>query len=399
VESQATPADMVNIQQGFQCCRSGACCTTGWHVPVDARTRDVLVEGVRTGRLSVTGTDRASAQALFDTHDPPAGSVGVLALCPGLECVCFEPDHGRTCAIHRQIGHDALPSTCQQFPRVALLDGRGVHVTLSHFCPTVAAMLLRRDVDDVDVVRLQDDPAGRRRYEGFDARDTLPPFLRPAVAFDLPSYAEWERRVVRHLGRFDGDPDAALAVIACAADNLRHWTPTRGPLLDHTHRVLDGLRVDGRAKGLRDDHEVVTRLFDAVAASVPPGLVRPSCPAGFAEIDRRLVAPVWRKLAGSVGRYLAVKTFGAPAAYMAEGLRTQVTSIVAARAVLRVEAARLANAAGRLLDERLLVNAACAADALVEHLSDRPTLIRRWSHLETVAREIWLRGLGVEERG
>ena len=34
-----------------------------------------------------------------------------------------------------------LPESCFQFPRRTLVDERGTFVTLSHFCPTAAAML------------------------------------------------------------------------------------------------------------------------------------------------------------------------------------------------------------------------------------------------------------------
>ena len=46
----------------------------------------------------------------------------------GRDCAFFEPGRGRLCAIHRQFGHDALPSACQHFPRVVVIDPRGVFV-------------------------------------------------------------------------------------------------------------------------------------------------------------------------------------------------------------------------------------------------------------------------------
>ena len=51
------------------------------------------------------------------------------------------------CAIHRVLGHDALPSACRHFPRAAVTDDLGTFVTLSHFCPTAASMLFRDDVE------------------------------------------------------------------------------------------------------------------------------------------------------------------------------------------------------------------------------------------------------------
>jgi hypothetical protein len=50
------------------------------------------------------------------------------------------------CGVHRALGEGALPATCRIFPRIALTDARGTFITLSHYCPTAAAMLFRTDV-------------------------------------------------------------------------------------------------------------------------------------------------------------------------------------------------------------------------------------------------------------
>ena len=62
------------------------------------------------------------------------------------------PRAARHCAVHATLGHDALPASCQHFPRVCLVDARGVRVALSHFCPTAAAMLVD-DARPVTIVR------------------------------------------------------------------------------------------------------------------------------------------------------------------------------------------------------------------------------------------------------
>ncbi len=86
--------------------------------------------------LRTVAVDRAPfiERPAHDTTEAPA----LLATAHG-RCVFHDPA-GR-CAIHSALGHDALPVACRQFPRVSVTDPRGVSVTLSHYCPTAAALL------------------------------------------------------------------------------------------------------------------------------------------------------------------------------------------------------------------------------------------------------------------
>jgi hypothetical protein len=355
-----------------------------------------VIAAIRSGRLTVPAcSGKRPTEAFLDTDDPPPGAAGILKTSDGAACVFFETGATGSCTLQRQLGHDALPLTCQQFPRVTIIDQRGAHVTLSHYCPTVASLLFREPDAATAVMRLSDDAPERRRQDGFDARGTVPPFLRPGVAFDMASYVVWEQGIVRRLGRPGGDADSALCGIASAAEELRGWRPERGPLVDDIRRAIaDWDRVE-EGHACQHDTETVARLFAAVAASVSPGLTRPSCPAGFASLDARLVAPAWGRLGGPIGRFLAAKAFAAQAAYLGEGVRTQVMAIAAARAVLRMEATRHAAAAGHPCDGPVLVDAVRSADALIEHLSDRPALVRGWAGVERLPGDAFLAGLGV----
>ena len=103
-----------------------------------------------------------------------------------------------TCAVHTALGHAALPASCQHFPRVCLIDDRGVRVSLSHYCPTAAAMI----VDDDRPVTIVDGPPavpGRAVPEGLDVRGQLPPRLTERVLTDLDGLTAWERHVVAAL--------------------------------------------------------------------------------------------------------------------------------------------------------------------------------------------------------
>jgi hypothetical protein len=313
--------------------------------------------------------------------------------------VFFDQEGGRLCAIQRTLGHDALPSACQQFPRLSVLDDRGAHVVLSHYCPTVAGMLIEDEERAVEIVHLADGDPARRPIEGFDTRAAVPPFLRPGVAFDLPGYGAWERGIVHALGRPGGDPDATLAAIAGAAEDLRCWRPSRGSLeaeVDRARGALAGpIAVRGDPQACAP---VMAGLFEAVAATVPAGLPRPALPEAWEAADAAWVAPAWARLSVPVGRFLAAKAFASSIAWQGEGVRAQVMGLASARAVLRVEAARLAGTARRVCDARTLVEAARAADALLEHLSDRRALVRRWAGVEALPPGVFLAGLGLGER-
>src|SRR5205085_2886134 len=83
-------------------------------------------------------------------------------------CAFFERG-ARRCRVHTALGHDALPLACRQFPRVVVRDPRGVSVTLSHYCPTAAAML-NTDAPIAIADNAPGFPAGAE-YDGLDARD------------------------------------------------------------------------------------------------------------------------------------------------------------------------------------------------------------------------------------
>ena len=399
VSDAPAPVYMLSLQRDFRCGHSGACCTFGWHIPAEPATHASVANAIRTGRLPLPcrrrDDDRDEDEAWIDTRHPPEGAVGVLEVRADGACVFFDPDAGRFCAIQRALGHDALPLTCQQFPRISVLDDRGAHVALSHFCPTVAAALIREDDPAVEIVRLADDDPARRRVEGFDAREAVPPFLRPGVAIDLPGYDAWERGIVRALGRPGADPDTTLAAIADAAEDLRGWRPSRGSLAGDIERVLGTVAAPPTVRSHACGYAAMARLFDTVAACVPEGLPRPSLPPDWEAADEFWVAPAWAGLSVPIGRFLAAKAFASSIAWQGEGVRTQMVGLAAARAVLRVEAARRAEAAGRACDAGMLVEAARAADALIEHLSDRPTLVRRWAGFEVLLPDAFLAGLGL----
>jgi hypothetical protein len=153
----------------YQCRHAGACCTSGWDIPIEQSRVDAVSE--------------VRARVEWLRPMPTAGPevAGAVAKTADGRCVF----HGGGCAIQRVRGHAALPAACQHFPRQVLMDPRGVFVSLSHFCPTAAELLFSHE-GPVEIV--EGPPAvPDGEPEGLDARDVLPPLLAGAGGRDEPA--------------------------------------------------------------------------------------------------------------------------------------------------------------------------------------------------------------------
>jgi len=271
-----------------------------------------------------------------------------------------------------------------------------VSVTLSHYCPTAASSLFREDV----ALAVVDGPPAfppSWPWEGLDARDALPPLLRPGVLMDWPSLERWERFAVSVFAEDEGTPEAAVATLTDAAEGARWWTPERGPFGAFFEGVLEGAlsrgasrrkpplqgaRLDG-PRYARDPARWGSRAWHAVAGCASDRALLPAAPRGPDEADSRWVAPAWPALGRPIRRWLAAKAFASWLALQGEGLRTTVIGLRTALLVLRAEAARGCGDAVRPLDAGLLKEAVRRTDLLLVHLADPDTLARRLSRAES----------------
>ncbi len=293
----------------------------------------------------------------------------------------------RHCVVHDVLGHEALPASCQHFPRVCLIDARGVRVTLSHYCPTAAAMLFDH-AGPVEIVRGPEAVPGLLVPEGLDARDELPPRLTPEVLMDLDALSAWEQLLVQTLagpGAPDGTPADALTWLRGYADRLAQWTPggdvslsgavgalAAGEAFGVGPRATAGLGFDGgpyRLERQRRAMRLVTR-----ACRAP--WTWPAEPPDLDEVDRVFVAPCWPTFSPVVRRYLAAKVFGAWMAYQADATRGLVRWLQLALDVLRVEAGRACGAVRRPLDRDLLLAAVRQSDLVLLHYADSLAVAR-----------------------
>ena len=272
-------AKCLSFHAAYQCQRTGVCCSANWKIPFDlAELRAVAALPIASGALERTAD-------------------GGSAVVSGGRCSFLETDAAGThgCEIHRLGGHRALPLTCRMFPRVVLHDTRGTFISLSHFCPTAAAMLFEPG-PPVAIVDAPAALAGSDPLDGLDARDVWPPLLRPGLMMDLESYDLWERLAVELVSRPDVRPRASLEALQNATARLMAWTPSAGVPL-------------------------ATAVGDAFAALAP-------ATAGVSDDER------------AVKRWIAARLFGSWIAYQGNGLYTIVRYLCACLDVFQVELAR-----------------------------------------------------------
>jgi Fe-S-cluster containining protein len=348
----------LDVHAGWRCRHSGACCSAGWTIPIEAAAYERV--GVHFGS--------GSADHPYEGH-LPEGTVAVLATRDDGRCVFLDDDprHGR-CEIHRVLGPDALPAACRQFPRVTLHDVRGTFVTVSHFCPTAASLLL--EPARLEIVPAPAGFALGGDLEGLDARSALPPLLRPNLLTDPAGYDAWERRGIDALAASDS-AGKALSLIERATLKLEDWRPGNGSLCDAVGHAFDNAKD-------QDDCETISSARDArrasmVLDSIPPGLERPTLPA--------ITENAWRDALRCLEEYdrparawLASRLFGNWIAYSAPGLRVVATALRVYLAVLRVECVRQRMNARGGSPEQWFVEAIRQSDRLIVHLSDHRLL-------------------------
>jgi Fe-S-cluster containining protein len=239
----------LSFHAAYRCRQSGACCRAGWTIPFDPEER----QGVQTLRLD----------AGLVTSE--TGSLTVAARHPDGTCAFFD-EGSHHCAIHDAGGHAALPVSCRMFPRVVLQDGRGTFISLSHFCPTAAALLFDESGNSWPPVGIVDAPPALTDVgplDGLDAREVWPPLLRPGVMMDLESYSVWERLGIELLTREGVAPDASLDALVSTTARITSWSPGGPEPLEHIVRETFGMLTLPSTVTLRIQDRAVKRWLAA----------------------------------------------------------------------------------------------------------------------------------------
>jgi Fe-S-cluster containining protein len=303
----------LNFHLPYACRHSGMCCTSGWRIPVESRLVAPIDE-----RIAANAIPLRVQPWLTPASNLPADVAGTLALRGNAHCVFFEAGKSG-CAIH-----DVKPASCAHFPFVCLFDQRGVHVTLSHFCPTSASLLFEHR-GPIEIVEGPSPLPGIDMLEGLDASDALPP-VSPG-ANRLMSFDEldaWQRAQI-------------------------------------TGATIDALQPDD------------LDAFDRARAAVPSPLSWPSAPDQLESIWSERVAPAWPHFEDVLTRYAAAKAFASWSLYLGDGIAAAASTARMAHAVLRVECARQC-LSGRGLDRELLSTAIRQSDLLLMHYADPEAL-------------------------
>jgi len=374
----------LSIHADYRCRHSGVCCSSDWDVPVELPLYRSLDAALADGRLRPAADSPDGDSPFITGSDLPDQAAAMVARTASGHCVFYHRRSG-LCVIHRDAGEAQLPSPCRHFPRVAVRDLRGTFISLTHYCPTAAAMLFRADVP-IEIVEAPPafPPAD---YEGLRVDpNAWPPLLHPQMLMDLDAYSAWERHMVARCNaatlspRSSLSPERVIATLARDARALRTWQPGNSSLVAAVAR-LPGSTVDEPAHIALE----ASLLLHSEVMSAVPDAVRPEPDdAGLREAFVRAVMPEWAAWQAPLRRYLAARAFANWTAYQGRGVLTIVRGLEAALAFVRIEAARECRNAGRALDADLLKQAFRATDFVLNHIAVSENLAEAWSKSEEI---------------
>jgi len=358
----------LDIHVDYRCRHSGACCES-WTVPAEHE----VVELVRARGL----TPDSGGRPLFLSSIAADGrQAWAVARTDRGECVFFDSTGGRLCLIHRELGESALPSACRHFPRQVLHDARGTLISLSHFCPTAASTLL--GAGTLSIVTAHAPLLLTSAMEGLDARDVLPPLIRPGLLCDMDGYDTWERAAVAVFAHTDNTYEQCLAELTEATELVREWRPGLTSLSVSVTEAFRQARI-----GCRDHSTFDVRLIERVAAltSNLTGGDVVGIPDFEGQWDRRIGRPgAW--FDRGMKRYLGARLFGNWLAYQGRGLRSIVEWLRTCAAVVRHFALQRVMDSEQPFDEPAFVEAVRSADLLLLHVLDSAMFARTVAEIE-----------------
>lgn len=287
------------------------------------------------------------------------------------------------CTVERELGAEALPYSCRQFPRLLLVDSRGWHQSLSAWCGTAARMLVTgaQAPDSVgghstDFFAFDHVSADARVHlESLDARDAWPPLLKPGVLAGHEVYGLWESRLIDDFLGASTTHDAPVAFgltrLLCWSDALRAWRPSDGSLevlARRPWRLTEPQRLLRHAA----DGAMLKRLVETLVGRVPPEWRPPAWPNGLT--DARADGPVVSRAVAdaALARYLAARLMASWVAYQGRGLRSTAASLVSAYVLAAMALQATSPSDGpQVVCLGRLTSAIRASDWLLLHLLDR----------------------------
>jgi hypothetical protein len=338
----------------YACRHSGACCTSGWPIPVEADLLPVI-----RGALAERRVHPTASPALVVPAGLPPGVAAVLGR-DRHRCVFHDPAAG--CRLHAALGSTGKPASCRQFPWTAVHDPRGTFVSLSHYCPSALARLL-----EADPIRLVALDRLDLSIEGIDVTAALPPALDATRLMDWNAVTAWTRQALACCARTTGALDLLDELRAlerhaiawnAAAMSLSAWLATFEP----PPRVpRSASRVDWSLDG---------RVRDAVPAGIE------TTPGSADTLGRRMADGALEALeaalaphAAIVGRYVAARLVVCWPLHLGRGLPTATRYVEALIVLLAAELAGDGDGDGCVSRARLTA-AIRRVDLLVLHHCD-----------------------------
>lgn len=261
-------------------------------------------------------------------------------------CVFHDANIEGGCRIQRALGHAALPLACRQFPRQSVSHPGGASVTLSHYCPTAAALLERPGAFAI-VTNAPAFPASAE-YVGLTADAVLPPLIHSSLAMDWDSWWLFESLSVSLFA----DTSHPLARLGLAVDRVREWSVSDGALAQHITDAFAEARVANVVPRQLDEDGRCADALAAVPVEWRDEAIEALSASGAAVADH-----AWRQ-------FMAAHVFANWTAYLGDGLRAWYRSVDAAAGLV----ARTGDP-GRV-------------DLVLRHLADAHALTARWNLAE-----------------
>jgi hypothetical protein len=361
----------LSVHAAWRCRSSLRCCTSGWAIPVEPAVRRRIETAAACGRLPL---EEAAARAR------PGGAMGATSWLPRRggrrwlattdEGRCMFLEHRGTCGLQRSLGEAAQPVSCRQFPRVAVIEDRGIHVSLTHYCPSAAALLFD---SDAPLARVENAFAPERAYEGLDVRGAVAPWLRPGVWLDPEARDAFETAALARLESAPS-PEAALAALRAGVERAVRWTPGDGPLA----------RWVARSFGEADERHPGPAAFAAAAAALrsvdacaPPALrASPEGDTAWAPAEAQWVVPAWAGFSRPLRAWLSARLVASWVLWQGDGVRAVVRALELGLLALRALCAREAAREQRPLDRALLAAAIGETDLRLVQRADPRALAR-----------------------
>lgn len=310
-----TTTRVLSMHAAYGCAESGACCTSAWPIPIEADRLEHATRALAAGTIDV-----APARPVFLWPTGAPAATPAIVATENDACVFYRPTGAARCGLHRSLGHDALPLACRQFPRLSVIDPRGVSITLSHYCPTAAALL-----DATGALTVIENPRAfpaDGEYVGLDVREALPPALRPDMLMDWESWWLWESEAIALIAA-QLDAQQAMARLFVAVERVRSWSPGSDMLQARVTSAVEAARTTAPPT-------VTLRSFDAIAAGVLEAV-----PSDFNGQARAALA---RRTSTTAPRahiaFLAAHAFANWSAHLGDDLRDWWRSIEAAHVLI-----------------------------------------------------------------